>query len=87
MVLIQLRKEVTPKWYEFGVAAGVDKEVLENYAQNCAQEDCIIEMLDYWLRNYIGQLSWRDIAKILRLIDLHELAIDIENIYSTGRSS
>lgn len=84
VLLIQLRKEVTPKWYEFGVTAGVDQEILDNFARNCAQEDCIIEMLDYWLRNYTGRLTWMDVAKILRLIDLEQLAVDIESIYSTG---
>lgn len=42
-------------------------------------------MLDYWLRNYdTGKLTWKDVASVLRAIDLGRLADDIENVYSTG---
>ena len=84
-MLIQLRKHVTSKWYEFGEAAGIKREVLDNFADNCAPDDCIIEMLDFWLRNYKGNPTWRDIANILKLINLQKLALDIEQVYITGR--
>ena len=83
-LLIQLRKHVTSKWYEFGKAAGIKSEVLDNFAENCAPDDRIVETLDYWLRNYKGKLTWRDIAIILRAINLQKLAFDIEQVYTTG---
>ena len=85
-LLIQLRKEVTTKWYEFGEVAGINGEVLDNFAKSCAPDDCIVEMLDYWLRNYKGKLTWRDIATLLRMINLHQLAFDIEQVYITGNT-
>ena len=87
MILIQLRPQVGPKWYQFGEAAGIDKKVLDNYASNCTPEDCIVEVLDYWLRNFAGQPTWKDVASVLRSISLHQLALEIENVYSTGKNT
>lgn len=84
-LLIQLRPLVGSKWYQFGEAVGINKEVLDKYAKNCLPEDCIIEVLDYWIRNHdVGQLTWRDVARVLRAIGLRQLAGDIESVYSTG---
>ena len=82
--MIQLRPQVGPKWYQFGEAAGIEKEVLDDYACHCNPEDCIVEMLDYWLRNHDGQPTWKETAKFLRAIDLGELAADIDKVYITG---
>ena len=48
-LVTQLRPHITPKWYEFGVAIGVAKEVLEK-CLGYPPEECIVEVLDYWLR-------------------------------------
>ena len=85
-VLIQLRPQVSTKWYEFGKAAGVDKTVLDNFAKECAPEDCIVETLDHWLRRCEDKPTWSDIAKILKMINLPVLASDIENVYTTGKN-
>ena len=62
-LLIQLRSHVTPRWYEFGIAAGIEKEVLDKFAKQCSPEECIVEMLDYWLRG--GEIpTWREVANI-----------------------
>ena len=82
-LLIQLQSHVTPKWYEFGIAAGIEREVLDKFAKQCSPEDCIIEMLDYWLRGG-KKPTWREVAKILRSIHLPQLAQDIEGVYTTG---
>ena len=82
-LLIQLKAEVTPKWYQFGEAVGVDKETLNKY-QEYPDSQCIIEVLDFWLRNHTGQPTWREVAEILRGIGLQQLASDIEKVYETG---
>ena len=89
-LLIQLRPQVSDKWFEFGQAAGIEKKVLDNYAKNCSPGDCIMEMLDYWLRNRsAGQPTWREVATVLRAIGLGQLAVDIESVHvhSTGKLS
>ena len=83
-LLIQLRSQITPKWYQFGEAVGIEKEVLDNYAKQCFPEDCIVEMLDYWLRHCKERPTWKDVAKVLKEVNLQKLALDIENIYTTG---
>ena len=83
-LLIQLQPQVAQKWYEFGEAAGIPKGVLNNYAKHCSPNDCIVETLDYWLRNCKEQQTWRDVAQVLRKINLQQLARDIEAVYTTG---
>ena len=82
-MLIQLRAQVTPKWYQFGMAAGIEREVLDKFAKQCSPEDCIVEMLDCWLRCG-AKPSWKDVANILKTINLTQLALDIEGVYATG---
>jgi hypothetical protein len=83
-LLIQLRPQVSAKWYQFGVAAGIKKAVLDSLSKNCSPNDCIIEILDYWLRNSTKQPTWSDVAGILKLINHSQLASAIESVYVTG---
>ena len=70
-------------WYQFGEAIGVRKEVLEKCVKY-PPEESIIEILDNWLRNHAGQPTWREVAEALRVINLQQLAFDIEKVYDTG---
>ena len=83
-LLIQLRPQVASKWYQFGESAGIQKEVLEGFLKSCSPEDCIVEMLDYWLRKSANKPTWRDVAGVLKLIKLSQLANNIERVYVTG---
>ena len=83
-MLIQLRPQVGPRWYAFGEAAGIERKVLDKYASECGPEECMVEMLDYWLRNSAKRLTWKEVARILKRINLQQLAFDIERVYSTG---
>lgn len=83
-VLIQLRPQVTCKWHQFGEAVGIAKEILDSCSKTCSPEDCIVEMLDYWLRNSVEKPTWKVIAEALKSINLPQLAHDIEMVYSTG---
>lgn len=83
-LLIQTRSQVTPKWYQFGLAIGIAEEILEKYS-SYPPEECMVEMLDYWLRNHhTGKPTWRDVANALKEIELHQLAESMLNIYETG---
>ena len=81
-LLIQLQDKITQKWHQFGIALGIDKEVLDHYL-NYPPEQSIIEILDHWLRRNAEQ-SWGEIAKALRQISYHKLAEEIESIDKTG---
>ena len=83
-LLIQLRPEATPYWYQLGTNIGMDKDTLEKYSQH-PPEQCIIEVLDYWLRNHHdGRPTWRDVACLLKQMKLNKLARDILKVYETG---
>ena len=83
-LLIQLRSEVTPNWYQFGTIVGMDKDTLEKYSKY-PPEECIIEVIDYWLRNHHdGKPTWRDVAIVLKEIKLDKLAENILEVYKTG---
>ena len=82
-LLVQLRDEITSRWYEFGLAVAwsIPKEVMDSYSGYPADQ-CMIEMLDYWLRHYChGQPTWKDVANALKKINLHQLADSILQVY------
>lgn len=80
-----LREEVGPRWYDFGDAVGIDNVVLDSIAKTTFPENCLVEMLDYWLKYFHDdeKLTWADVATALRDINLQELAYHIEQQYAT----
>ena len=84
-LLIQLRPQVGPKWYQFGEAAGIFKDALDKIAEQCPLPDqCIVELFDYWLRNSAEPPTWKTVADVLKAMNLKELGLDIENVYITS---
>lgn len=83
-LLIQLSSQVTPKWYQFGLVAGIAKMTLDRYPSYSPKE-CLVEVLDYWLRNNPHTPTWRDVAEVLKEIELSQLADDILKVYKTGK--
>ena len=70
-LLHQIGSEISPKWYQFGIAVGISEEMLDE-CSNHTPEEAIVEVLDYWIRNH--KPSWKDVAEVLNEIGLHELA-------------
>lgn len=83
-LLIQLRSEVTPYWYQFGTVIGVNEETLKEYS-SYPPEECIVEVLDYWLIHHPSKPTWKDVAIVLKEIKLHQLAENILKVYETGK--
>lgn len=83
-LLIQIKPDATPMWYQLGEALGIEKKALKKFT-TCLSEESIIEMMDYWLRNHPGNPTWKEVAKALKEIQLHRLASRIEMIYETGK--
>ena len=81
-LLALLREQVGPRWYDFGEAVGIDEVVLDSIAKTTFPENCIVEVLEYWLKYFDdGTLTWSDVATALRDINLQELAYHIEQVY------
>ena len=76
---------MTHKWYQLGLAIEIPKDTLDKYSEYSPSE-CIVEVLDYWLRNQPNHQipTWRDVANILEEIGFHQLAESILNVYQTG---
>lgn len=74
--MIKIQSQVTHKWYHFGVAVGIGKDVL-NKLTSYSDEVCIVEMLDYWLRNCHPKPTWRQVGEALKEIGLNQLGDEI----------
>ena len=84
-LLFKLRPQVGSKWYQFGEAAGIDKETLDKFAEQCSPQDCIVEVLDCWLRSGVEVPTWKAVAEILKAIGLTGLGLDIDSwVQTTG---
>ena len=83
LLLILLKTELTPRWYEFGLVVGVPKEVMDTYL-GYPSDQCLIEVLDYWLRHHPGQLMWKEVAQPLREIKLFHLSKKAMQISTSG---
>jgi hypothetical protein len=77
-LLSLLREQVGPRWREFGEAVGIDDVVLDSIAKTVFAHNCIVEVLDYWIKYSDEKLTWNDVANALREIDLLELALELE---------
>ena len=83
-LLIQIRHEITPKWYQFGLAVGINKETLDELFSNSPPEECIVEVLDLWLKSSKSAVTWKDVANALKKCGYHQLAEKILKVYKTG---
>ena len=72
---------MTPKWYQFGVAIGIEENVLERYS-NYPDEVCIVEVLDHWLRNNHTKPTWRRVGEALKKIELCPFGDEVLNGYA-----
>ena len=84
-LLVQLRPQVSPFWYNFGHSLGVPKETLNTFV-GYPDEECLVEVLDYWLRHRKSKPTWRDVVKSLKHVELFQLADDILAAYKTGKT-
>ena len=72
------------------MAVGLAEELLDKYSKY-PPEECIVEVLDIWLRDYhcdtstTSKPTWRDVAKVLREIELHQLANNILTKCKNGK--
>ena len=63
-----LQGEVSSKWYSFGLALGLPKEIL-NQLKDYSTEECLVEVLDYWLKHHHENPTWQEIMDAKRKID------------------
>lgn len=65
---------MSTQWYQFGLAIGVPGEYLETL-NGCPDEECLVELLDYWLRHHPDQPTWKEVADAVKDIGDHQLQL------------
>ena len=82
-LLIQLKNEVTPMWYAFGAAVGIEEKILEECGR-CPPDQSLIEVCDKFLAKH-KHPTWREVGKAVKQIGLAKLAESIFKVYDTGK--
>ena len=83
-LLIVLKEELTPKWYEFGLVVGVPQELMDSYS-GYPSDQCLTEVLDYWLRHHAGTMKWAEVANALKAVELNQLAEKVQLLSSSAQ--
>lgn len=79
-LLAKLQGRVSTQWFQFGLAIGVPKEVLKQL-RGYPTEQCLVELLDYWLRYHPDRPTWKELADAIEDIQDYELANSILRVY------
>ena len=84
VVLMQLHS-LKGCWHQLGMALGVASTTLNDIASQCgSQEECMVEMIDAWLRGHRDKPTWRELARALEKINQSALSKAIKQVYITG---
>jgi hypothetical protein len=73
--------EARPKWFNLGLAVGIDEAKLTAIKMNCGDVDpCFTEMLSVWLKMSSPQRSWERLVTALKqsTVGFESLAKSIE---------
>ena len=73
-LLINLQDQLNSQWYLYGLALGVPRDFLEQLKDH-SKEDCLTEVLDYWLRHHPGQPTWSEVVEAQKKLEFFNLAI------------
>ena len=77
---MKLDGRVNTEWYQFGMAIGVPPKFLDKL-KNYPQVECMVELVDYWLRNHPDKPTWKEIVDALEEIHDYDLASSIKGVY------
>lgn len=67
-LLKKLQGQASKQWYQFGLALGLPMDVLEGF-NLYSEDDCLVEVLDYWLKHHPTQPTWQEITDAQRKIE------------------
>ena len=83
-LLIVLKQKLTPKWYDFGLVVGVPQDLMDSYS-GYPSDQCLTEVLDYWLRHHAGTMKWAEVADALKAVKLNQLAEKAQLLSSSAQ--
>ena len=67
-LLIKIGNQVKSEWYKFGLAIGITRDFLDQLSGEDKQ--CLIQVLEYWLKNHQGKPTWEEVTKAKQKIKL-----------------
>ena len=70
-LLHTLQRQISSKWYSFGLALGVPKEML-NQLKDYSDEECLVEVLDYWLKHHQTSPTWKEVMEAKMRVTMNE---------------
>ena len=62
---------------------GVPTDVMNGYLGH-PSDQCLIELLDYWLRHHPSNATWKEVAQALKEVKHYHLAEKTLKILETG---
>ena len=77
-LLMKLKGKLSSQWYLYGLAIGVPKEVLDKL-KDCPEEECLTEVLDYWLSNHFSQPTWSEVFNAQKKLEFYNMATNLLN--------
>ena len=84
LLLIQLH-DTSEEWRSLGAALGISPHRLDDVGNQCgAPDQCLVEVLDVWLREHQSRPTWGEVAEALDRIGWSRLAEGIKRVYTTG---
>lgn len=78
--MLKLEGKVHSEWYKFGEALGLQKSFLDTL-NGYPEIECMVELIDHWLRNHPDKPTWKEIADALEDINEYKLASSINAVY------
>ena len=63
---------------------GVPQELMDGYS-SYPSDQCLTEVLDYWLRHHAGTMKWTEVADALKAVKLNQLAEKAQLLSSSAQ--
>ena len=76
-LLLKLRGDihVTNQWYLFGLAIGVPRDIMDEL-KSYPREQCLVEVLDYWLRHHPSQPTWQQVVTAQEKVKFYQNVVN-----------
>ena len=72
-------------WKQLGECLGVSPSQLDEIAKQCSTAaECMVEMLDVWIKNHVGHPTWKEVIVGLGKLNHYHLAESLKHRYTTG---
>ena len=84
-LLLKLDGRLDTQWLSLGTALGIPTDFLTSL-KGYTDKECMVEMLDHWLRHHPDQPTWKEVADAIENIRDYNLASSIKGIYELARA-